>query len=139
MILRLTNRQLDLLRKEARKVYPVEACALLFGDIGDKEIVVKRVVATPNSLKSTSRFEIDSKAFYDAFIMAGKDGLEFVGFFHSHPAAPVPSNVDSQFMRLWGDAVWLILSSINNDFAAFQMRDNKITALELKLVAKLKE
>ena len=132
MILRILNQQLILLREEARKAYPIEACALLFGKLTEKEAVAKRVVVTPNVLGSTVRFEIDSKAFYDAFTEAGKDGLEFIGFFHSHPAPASPSSVDLQFMRLWGDAVWLIFYSIDNKFSAFKMKKGRVYALTLK-------
>lgn len=139
MIIHLLNQQLTLLKKEALEVSPVEACALLFGRLTEREIVVERVVMTPNVLGSATRFEIDSKAFYDAFIAAGKDGLEFVGFFHSHPAAAYPSSVDLQFMRLWGDAVWLIFSLTDGKFASFQMKNGKVRTLNLKTEGKFKE
>jgi len=139
MILHIANQQLTLLEKEARKKHPVEACALLFGKLGEKEAVVKRVAVTPNVLESAVRFEIDSKVFYDAFTKANKDGLDFVGFFHSHPAPAEPSSVDLQFMRLWGDAVWLTFSSIEHRFAAFQMRNGEVRTLTLRTEGKLKE
>jgi len=87
---------------------------------------------TPNVLRSTVRFEIDPKAFYDAFMQADRDGLEFIGLFHSHPAPAYPSSVDLEFMRLWGDAVWLIMSSTDNNFAAFQMSDDKVKRVTVK-------
>jgi len=129
MILRLSSQQLQLLREATIKVNPIEACALLFGKRTRREAILERVVTTPNVLKSTVRFEIDPKAFYDAFIQAEKDGLEFIGFFHSHPASAYPSSVDLKFMRLWGDAVWLIMSSIDNSFAAFQLFDGEVQAV----------
>jgi len=132
MILRILNQHLTLLKEEARKTYPVEACALIFGRLTEKEVLVERVVVTPNVLKSTLRFEIGSEAFYDAFTKAAEDGLEFIGFFHSHPAPAQPSSVDLQFMRLWGDAVWLICSSIDSEFGAFQMKRSRVYALTLR-------
>ena len=139
MILHIANQQLTLLEREARKKHPVEACALLFGKLTEKEAAVKRVAVTPNVLKSAVRFEIDSKAFYDAFTKANNDGLDFVGFFHSHPALAEPSSLDLQFMRLWGDAVWLIFSSVEHRFAVFQMRNGKVRTLTLGTEVKLKE
>ena len=139
MIFRISNQKLIFLKREARKAHPVEACALLFGKLTRKEAVVERVVVTPNVLESSVRFEIDSKAFYDAFTKASKDGLDFIGFFHSHPAPAEPSSVDLQFMRLWDDAVWLIFSSTSDTFAAFQMRNGSVHVLTLKTEGKLKE
>mgnify|MGYP005868997419 CR=1 FL=1 len=134
MILRLTAQHLNLLRKEAIKAHPIEACGLLFGKLKDKtEGLVTKIVTAPNILHSTVRFEIDPKAFYDALMQAEKDGIEFIGLFHSHPAPATPSGVDIEFMRLWGDIVWLILSSTENEFAAFQMINGKIHSMVLKV------
>lgn len=113
MILRLTGEQLRLLRNESRKAHPVEACGLLFGRLIDGETVVTRVVIMPNVLKSPVRFEADPQTVFNAFEQAERDELQFIGLFHSHPAPASPSAVDLKYMRLWGEAVWLILSSID--------------------------
>ena len=136
MTLRLTKQQLNCLESEVNKAYPVEACALLFGMLVQEEATVKRVIATNNVLQSTTRFEICTKDFYEAFTKADKDGLVFLGFFHSHPASAVPSRVDLHFMRLWGDAIWLIFSTTENRFAAFHMRNNKVHTLRLRVEGK---
>jgi proteasome lid subunit RPN8/RPN11 len=132
MILRLNTQQLQLMRDEARKVHPLEACAILFGKTSDREAKIKKVVTVQNILKSTTRFEINPKEFYDALMLADKDGLEFIGFFHSHPAPAYPSSIDLQFMQLWGDAIWLLLSSTLDSFAAFQVRNGKVREVAIK-------
>jgi proteasome lid subunit RPN8/RPN11 len=55
LILRLKRQHVDLLKEEARRTHPIEACAMLFGKQTQKEAVVERVVAAPNKLKSTLR------------------------------------------------------------------------------------
>jgi len=132
MILRLNTRQLQSLREKARRLHPVEACAILFGRRARREAIVTRVTTVPNVLKSSTRFEIAPKAFFDAFMQADQDELEFIGLFHSHPASTYPSSVDLEFMRLWGDAVWLILSTTQDEFAAFQMTEGKVHAVTVK-------
>jgi proteasome lid subunit RPN8/RPN11 len=132
MILRLTTQQLNLLKEEVRKVHPIEACALIFGKITPKEIVVEKIVTVSNVLRSEVRFEIDPKTFYDTFLQSTRNGLEFIGFFHSHPAPANPSAIDLEFMRLWGEAVWLIFSSTEDRLAAFQIIGGKVTSLILK-------
>jgi proteasome lid subunit RPN8/RPN11 len=132
MILQLNSQQLQLLRQETSRIHPIEACALLFGKRTSQKLVLKRVVITQNVLESTTRFEINSKAFYDAFMQADKDGLEFIGFFHSHPAPAYPSSIDLEFMRLWNDAVWLIMSATDNKLAAFQMLKGKVQEVTVK-------
>ena len=133
MILRLSAQHLWFLREEAKRVHPVEACALLFGGLTDREAIVTRVVVMPNILRSTVRFEIDPQAFYKAFMQARKDGMEFVGFFHSHPALARPSAVDLRYMRLWGDAVWLVLSQTDGGMGAFRMRTGRVEELTIKV------
>ena len=133
MNLQMTNRQLALLVRETRRVHPIEACGLLFGELSKESAIVKRVIVTPNVLKSSVSFEIETRVFHDSFTKAKQDGYEFLGFFHSHPASVDPSSVDIRFMRLWGDAVWLILSSIEDKFAAFRMENGKVRALHLRV------
>ena len=135
MILRLTGEQLRLLRNESRKTHPVEACALLFGRLIDGETVVTRVVIMPNVLKSPVRFEADPQTVFNAFEQAERDELQFIGLFHSHPAPASPSAVDLKYMRLWGEAVWLILSSIDGTIAAFKMTDGDPHEVSLKVEA----
>jgi proteasome lid subunit RPN8/RPN11 len=127
------------LEREARNVYPIEACALLFGTAKHGEASVEKVVVTQNVLRSNTRFEIDTKAFFEAFTEADKNGLVFLGFFHSRPTEATPSSVDLHFMRLWGDAIWLILSSSEHRFEAFQIKNGKSQALMLKVEGKIKE
>lgn len=131
MILQISKKQLTVLTQETRRTRPVEACALLFGKLVETKATVERIVVTPNTLKSSVRFEIDPKAFYDAFTTAIQEGLDFIGFFHSHPAASFPSSVDLRFMKLWGDAIWLIYSSTHEQFAAFQLNNEKVEAVLL--------
>jgi len=133
LILRLKRQQVNTFKKEAEKVHPIEACAMLFGRLTQKEAVVKRVVVTRNKLQSTVRFEIDPEVFANAITQADKEEIDFIGLFHSHPAPPTPSLIDLKYMKLWGDALWLILSSINGSLAAFQMRDGKVREIAIKV------
>jgi proteasome lid subunit RPN8/RPN11 len=131
MIMHLTKHQFDSLRNEAKKGSPNEACAMLFGRVTVGEAFVTRIVAAPNILRSTMRFEIEPQKILQAFKEAEELGVEFVGIFHSHPAAAEPSALDIQCMRLWGNAVWLILSSTEGNFAAFQLVNGNVHKLEL--------
>jgi len=133
VILRLTTKQLSLLRDESRKIYPVETCALLFGKLIDREAVVTRVVVMPNVLKSSVRFEADPQTVFNTFEQADRDRLQFIGLFHSHPAPASPSAVDLKYMRLWGEAIWLILSSSDGNMTAFQMINNNLQEVPIKV------
>ena len=132
-ILQLTTEQVRILRKEANDKYPVEACALLFGRIVEEKAVVIKIVIVPNILHSATRFQVDPQLVFDSFECADDDGLQFIGLFHSHPAPHSPSAMDLRYMRLWGDAVWLILSSTDDSMAAFQMVKGKVRRIRVNI------
>ena len=133
MILQLQRRHVDLLKQEAKKVHPVEACALLFGKLSQNDAVVEKVEFAPNELRSTVRFEIDPVKVAAAFTEAEDEGLDFIGLFHSHPAPAAPSPIDLKYMKLWGDALWLILSSTDGNLAAYQLKDDKVKEATMRI------
>jgi proteasome lid subunit RPN8/RPN11 len=126
LILRLQHNQVELLTIETNEVYPIEACALLFGKLSINEAVVKTIKVVKNRLRSTSRFEVDPTNVATAVIEAEKEGMNFIGLFHSHPAPAEPSPIDIKFMHLWSDAIWLILSTTENRFAAYYLVNRKL-------------
>jgi proteasome lid subunit RPN8/RPN11 len=137
----ITDRKLEFLREKTIRVFPIESCAALFGTRDKKEIVVERIVMVPNiSPKSQTKFfEADPEIFIRALMQAEGSGIKHIGFFHSHPARAVPSTIpngDVECMKRWGDAVWLILSMIDYQFAAFQMINGEVHRLILKVVKK---
>jgi proteasome lid subunit RPN8/RPN11 len=133
LILRLHSHFVELLKHETEKVHPVEACALLFGQLTEDEAVLEKVVVTQNKLLSSTRFEVDPATISLAVIEAEKERLDFVGLFHSHPAPAVPSVVDQKFMRLWPDVVWLILSSTDFSMSAFQLIDGEVKQVAIRI------
>jgi proteasome lid subunit RPN8/RPN11 len=133
VIILLTSEQLRLLKEVARKSFPVEACAILFGKIVGEEAVVTKIVVAPNILQSSVRFKIDPETVVSAFEQADREGLQFIGLFHSHPAPANPTTTDLQNMKLWPYAIWLILSTTNDGIAAFQITNGKIQKVALKI------
>ena len=131
--LRLRHNHIELLKKEARRVYPIEACGILFGQMNLAKAVVEKVVLAPNILHSGARFEINPETVVKAILESEKKGLHFVGLFHSHPAPATPSPIDVKSMKLWGDAIWLILSSTEDKIAAFQMKDGTLEEVTLEV------
>jgi proteasome lid subunit RPN8/RPN11 len=114
-------------------VYPIEACATLFGRLSKSKKIVEKVEIIQNRLQSTSRFELDPEKVAAAIDKAEKVGLAFIGLFHSHCAPAAPSSVDQKFMRLWGDAIWLILSSTNNKLAAYHLVDGNVKEVTINI------
>ena len=134
MILHLKQLHLNLLKDEVKNRYPIEACAMLLGELTDEEAIVKNIMLASNELKSTVRFKICPEKVVKTLNLAEREGLEFIGLFHSHPAPARPSAIDLKNMKYWGNIIWLILSSTDNQLAAFQMKKNEL----IKIITKIK-
>lgn len=106
---------------------------MLFGKLSQGEAVVEKVVVTPNKLHSSVRFEMDPEKVAAAFTDAEENGLEFIGLFHSHPAPTPPSSIDLDGMKLWNDALWLILSSTEGKLAAYQLIDGLVKEVTISI------
>jgi len=133
LILQLQRRHVELLKQETERMHPVEACAMLFGKLSKNEASVEKVEVAENRLRSSTLFEVDPAKVAAAITEAEKEGYEFIGLFHSHPAPAAPSSVDLKYMRLWGDALWLILSSTDGKLAAYQLIDDKIKEATIRI------
>jgi len=136
MILRLTEEHLRLLKEAAKNSYPTEACGLIFGDIDGKRAVVKRIRPVQNISESATRFQIDPEEFIETLSEAEKNGGELIGFFHSHPAPAYPSLTDAQYMRLWPENIWLIISSVSYDIAAYNAVDGELRRIDIEVSGK---
>ena len=89
--LKLTSRQLEIMRVHVDSSLPLEACGLLTG-AGD---TVQEVLPVRNGASSPVRFRMDPVEQLRAFSWMESRGLDLLGIFHSHPAGPeVPSPTD---------------------------------------------
>jgi len=133
MIIRLNKEQKSLLIEKTKKEYPNEACGILFGDLGSEGPIVRKIVPVRNVLESITNFQIDAEEFLRSLSEAEREGIELIGFFHSHPAAAHPSVTDAKYMKLWPGNIWLIISSINHDIAAFIIVDGRPGRIEIRV------
>ena len=134
MIIRFTQDQMSFLVEETKEKYPVEACGLLFGDMAKEEAVVRGLTAAYNTLESSTDFQIDPEEFLEALSKAEKENMGHLGFFHSHPAFPKPSATDIRYMRLWPESIWLIISSVDYEMAAYQILNGSCQGVNLKVI-----
>lgn len=133
MFLNLKQKQFELLKKHAYHHDPIEACALLFGKISVEDYYMEKLVLVPNSRNSPVEFEIDPQIMIDELSKAQIEGLNLIGFFHSHPAASYPSTIDLQNMKFWMDYVWLIFSLTENKIAAYFIKNNILEKVQLRI------
>ncbi len=74
----------DLILAHVQRCIPEEACGIL-GATGN---LVKFVVPVTNELHSPVKFRMAPEEQLKAFIWLEQNGLEMVGYYHSHPAGP---------------------------------------------------
>jgi proteasome lid subunit RPN8/RPN11 len=80
----------DALRRHGEQTYPDESCGVLLGVFGEDQRIVRRTLPCRNaSLDSPrSRYSVDPVELVRAQRDAREEGLEIVGFYHSHPDHP---------------------------------------------------
>lgn len=132
--LRLRKEHIDQILSEVRKSHPFEACALLYGSKKGEAIIVEEVVIVPNEERSEVRFSVDPELFYKVYKkMEEEAGKEYIGLFHSHPAPPSPSLFDEERMKDWPGLVWLIYSTIHDEFGAYVFESGKVEKVEIRM------
>jgi proteasome lid subunit RPN8/RPN11/TusA-related sulfurtransferase len=100
--------------EHCKSVYPNEGCGILVGEHDGEKWFVHRSIPVPNrnEERSRDRFEISPKDYLRVEKEANREGLEIVGFFHSHPdVPPFPSLTDAQFA--WEGFVNIIVGVFN--------------------------
>jgi len=120
---------------KVNEVFPVEVCAVLFGDVNGDIIVVRRVSFLSNLAKSSTRFVIDPIELYHVYVEAEREGLDLVGIFHSHRSKPFPSAIDCYYMEL-NPVPWLIFGLVDGEWVlkCFKLSGGRIVpvAVEVK-------
>jgi proteasome lid subunit RPN8/RPN11 len=106
---------------------------MLFGKPSRMRTIVEKIILTQNTLSSSERFEINPETAVKAIRESEEDDLDLIGLFHSHSAPANPSKTDLKFMKLWGSAIWLILSLTDGQFAAFQVENGKLETVVIEV------
>lgn len=133
--LHISYRDLVILHDYAESSLPMEAAALIFGQVTHQSILANHIRLVGNeSLSSTTSFMVDPEEQYQLLTEAEMLGEELVCIFHSHPAPPFPSKRDQENMKL-NPVAWLIASKESGTWVskAFIMEDDQIQELDLLL------
>jgi proteasome lid subunit RPN8/RPN11 len=129
----IKREHLETMKKISRETYPVEACGILVGLFKREIIEVTRIVCARNQLKSPNRFQIEPEFLLETINKAEKEGLELVGFFHSHPEDTNPSEIDERYMAYWIGYVWVIIPVRDGKIAAYLSTGNGVTEASIDI------
>ena len=102
MTLRIPEALLDEIRRHGEAAYPAECCGALAGRVGEEKEVVRLAPAVNRRTDDPHRYLIapDDLRRLEAGLRA--EGLEIVGYYHSHPDHPaVPSAYDTAHAWPW--------------------------------------
>lgn len=109
-MIEIYHRHLERIHQHAGECYPNECCGILVGRTGETKRVIK-ILETENFeiARGRDRYAIHGKDFLKADNIAKREGLEILGFYHSHPGnLPVPSSTDRE--TAWQGYRYLIVS-----------------------------
>ncbi|MEM2905093.1 MAG: M67 family metallopeptidase [Candidatus Bathyarchaeia archaeon] len=121
----------EILRREAERVKPVEACALLTGKIKEGCARISQVYLAQNIDASTASFTVDPELVLKVVTEAEQRGEGLAAIFHSHGASAAPSELDRYFMKL-NPVVWLISSLNDGSLEAYQWQVGSIRRLTIR-------
>ena len=94
----------------AKKAYPHECCGALVGK--GKLVVNARLMENINKERANDRYGINPKELLKIEKEASANGLDVIGFYHSHPDHPdQPSAFDRE--RAWAFYSYIIISVQN--------------------------
>ena len=113
-MLSISEQLLSEIRHHGQRDYPYECCGLLIGRFnGDGRKVVLETYAISNAREESAkrnRFLITPEELIRGERHASSQGLDVVGFYHSHPDCPaVPSQYDLE--HAWPTYSYIIVST----------------------------
>jgi proteasome lid subunit RPN8/RPN11 len=127
MPLKIRKEHLNEIIRSAKKCYPMEACGILVGKIVEGERVVCKVYHTRNVLASSFAYQIDPQEQLRVFKEAESQGLEVLGFYHSHPFLDSYwSEVDEKASKYWTGYLYLIISLKTGKINAYVKKDDGV-------------
>ena len=133
--LTVSEADMQLMRLDAEKHEPEEACGLLIGRLNGFHAVTVHTVPITNILHSPTRFKMDGKEQVDAFARMEDEDLELVGIYHSHPLGPPGlSEIDIK-EAYYPEVVHLVWSRTQGAWncAGYSIHDGQIINAVLKL------
>ena len=132
--LKISSELADKIRSHGAQTYPHECCGALLGldtEVGDRRVyreihglhpLVNRRDDSPNN-----RFSVTSQDVLDAEKAARQQGLEVVGWYHSHPDHPArPSQYDRDHAWPWYSYIIVsVANRIPEEMTSWRLADDR--------------
>jgi len=135
MVLKIRKLNLNNIFQHARKCYPMESCGILLGRKAGEGKNVEKVCTTSNILASASEYQIDPTEQLKIFEEAEREGLDLLGFYHSHSYwEPFWSEIDNERSKLWTGYSYLIVSLESGSFNSYVRKENMAEKEEVTII-----
>ncbi|MCS7114937.1 MAG: M67 family metallopeptidase [Nitrososphaerota archaeon] len=135
MVLKISRKHLDEIFMHAKENYPIEACGILAGEKSGAEKIVRKVYHTRNLVASPSAYQIDPLEQLKVFEEAELEGLDVVGFYHSHPFWDAFwSEADEMGSKHWVGYSYLIVSLKTGGFCAYVRKEEDVEVEEVVVI-----
>jgi proteasome lid subunit RPN8/RPN11 len=135
MSIQISEAFLEQIRRAGEAAFPDEGCGFLLGRAAGAGREVKALQAAENARDESerrNRYTITPEAFLAAEKLARRDGLDIIGFYHSHPNAPArPSGYDTD--HAWPWYTYMIVSVLNGragPITAWVLQDDRQQFIE---------
>jgi proteasome lid subunit RPN8/RPN11 len=110
--MKIAKTALDDIRAHGSEGYPHEICGIMLGLPGEGRVTEVRQARNIIVERARDRYEIDPRDHIRIQREADAEGLDIVGYYHSHPDHPAQaSRFDTE--RAWSGYVYLIVSIEN--------------------------
>jgi len=107
----ITPDHLRAIDRHGEESYPEECCGFLTGRVDGETTIVERLLPVENQREDSrhNRYLIEPEIVLEAHKEARRQGLDVVGYYHSHPDHPSrPSDFDRD--HAWPGLSYLIVS-----------------------------
>lgn len=130
MAIQLTEAHLTAIRHHGERTFPHECCGFILGRQDNGAKSVTSLSAADNARENTAqhnRFLITAEMYLAADKEARVQGLDILGFYHSHPNAPArPSEYDREHAWAWYSYVIVsIQDGSARDLTSWVLRDDR--------------
>ncbi|MBY8986440.1 MAG: Mov34/MPN/PAD-1 family protein [Candidatus Lokiarchaeota archaeon] len=146
----------DDLKSCNRKALPIESCGLIFGEIKEVEIDIKRhqihyvgkqFYCLKSNVESFGSFNLiqDSDKYFEIHQEAViKNKLRMISIFHSHPVPAYPSSIDEGNMKFldkdvgkvknpFKNQIWTIMDMNTENINGFIYFNNELLQIDLQI------
>src|SRR6516165_7386814 len=126
--LKITKELAEKIRAHGAETYPHECCGALLGkDDGAREILGLFPLVNRRDDSPRNRFSVTSQDVLDAEKTARQQGLDVVGWYHSHPDHPArPSQFDKEHAWPWYSYIIVsVMSGKPAEMTSWRLNDDR--------------